>query len=516
MRRLRDVLRLKFEGGHSHRAIAQACSVGVGTVSEYVGRAMCAGLTWPLPEELDDAALEAKLFPPRSQSDSARPLPDVAEIHQELKRDGVTLQLLWIEYLEVHPNGYRYSQFCEHYRQFVKKLKPSMRQVHRAGEKAFVDFSGKRPSIADPKTGEVREVELFVGVLGASSYVYAEAVESQELPNWIAAHVRMFEAWDGSPAILVPDKLKSAVTDPCLYEPGVNRSYAELCSHYGAVSIPARTYHPKDKGSVENAIQHTQGTALKGKRFESIEAQNAWLAHWEERWAAPRIHGRKKRQVLEMFREEQPHLQQLPAERFRFFKQAKRTVDDSGLAQVDGSYYAALPAAPHSEVIVRIYEHEIEILDVAGQLLRRHEKSQRKGSFTLESGDRLFNPSRETARLLTKAEQIGPHTAAFAQQLFARLGRPGQRALYGLANLARTYPRCDIEAVCARLLQGHCVSYSAVKRALEHTGSTTSPEAAADLIQSGPDIRDIIAYQAFWDAHSRTHSQEDTHAHVDA
>jgi len=185
------------------------------------------------------------------------------------------------------------------------------------------------------------------------------------------------------------------------------------------------------------------------------------------------------------------------------------------LVQVDGSYYAALPAPPHSELIVRIYEREIEILDAAGQLVRRHEKSLRKGTFTLESGDRLFNPSRQTVRLLSKAQHIGPHTAAFAQELFARLGRPGQRALYGLTNLARTYPRAEIEAVCARLLEGQCFSYAAVKRALERSHVAPGSGATPAVTQSGPDIRDITEYQAFWETHSRTHSQEDTHAHVD-
>ena len=227
-------------------------------------------------------------------------------------------------------------------------------------------------------------------------------------------------------------------------------------------------------------------------------------------WAAPRIHGRKKRQVLEMFREEQPHLRPLPATRFRVFKQGKRTVDDGGLVQVDGSYYAALPAPPASEVTVRIYDREIEILDGAGQLVRRHEKSRRKGTFTLESGDRLFNPSRESARLLAKAERIGPHTAAFAQELFGRLGRPGQRALYGLTNLARTYARSDIEAVCARLHAGHCFSYAAVKRALERMKAAAGAAAAPDLTQSGPDIRPIAEYQDFWDSHASTHAQEPT------
>jgi hypothetical protein len=279
------------------------------------------------------------------------------------------------------------------------------------------------------------------------------------------------------------------------------------------VADPCRVGDPNRKGTVENAIQHTQGTALKGKRFESIEAQNAWLSHWEERWAAPRIHGRKKRQVLELFEEEKPHLQRLPAERFRYFKQGTRTVDDAGLVQVDGSYYAALPAPPHSEVLVRSYEREIEILDPAGHCIRRHPRSLRKGTFTLEAGDRLFNPSRETARLLSKAQQIGPQAAAFAWQLFTRLGRPGQRALYGLTQLPRTYPCAAINAACERLTAAEGLSYAALKRTLQRTQPKPGPAAGPALSQAGPVIRDITEYTTFWDTHSRT-QQEANHAHV--
>jgi len=313
---------------------------------------------------------------------------------------------------------------------------------------------------------------------------------------------------------VVLDNLKQGVARPDLYEPELNPVYAALLAHYGVVADPCRIRDPNRKGSVESAIQHTQTTALKGKRFEAIEAQNAWLEHWEERWAAPRIHGRKKRQVLEMFHEEKAHLRPLPATHFRFFRQGTRTVDDAGLVQVEGSYYAALPAPVHSQVTVRSYDRGIEILDAAGQLLRRHEKASRKGTFTLDTGDRLFNPSRETARLLAKAQRIGPHTAAFAQALFARLGRPGQRALYGLTSLARTHPREDIEAACGRLLAGHCFSYAALKRVLEraHLGGPDAEE-SAPLTQSGPTIRPVAEYHAFWQSHART--QELPHAHVD-
>jgi hypothetical protein len=238
-----------------------------------------------------------------------------------------------------------------------------------------------------------------------------------------------------------------------------------------------------------------------------------WLAHWEERWAAPRIHGRKKRQVLQMFLEEKPRLQPLPLEGFRFFQQETRTVDDAGLVQVDGSYYAALPAPLYSEVTVRIYEGEIEILDQRGQPLRRHERSTRKGEFVLAEEDRIFNPSRETARLIAKASKIGPHCMQLAREIFARLGRPGQKAIYGLANLARHHKRENIERACEKVLTLSQPSYQALKRILEHSAAAEKTSAAADkpqLQQQGDHIRGIQEYQAFWDEYCQ-HAALDSH-----
>src|SRR5437867_3240683 len=258
MRQLRTILRLKFEQKQANRAIARGCAVGVGTVSEYVRRALRAGLRWPLPEELDDRQLEERLFPRPDPAGLVRTPPDLAYVHQELRRSGVTLQLLWLEYLKDHPEGYRYSQFCDLYRRYARRLSPPMRQVHRAGEKAFIDFSGKQPSVVDRKTGEASEVELFVAVLGASSYTYAEATPSQDLAHWVGAHVRMLEFYGGCPRIFVPDNLKSGVTAPCRYEPVMNRTYEELATHYGAVVIPARPYKSRDKAKVEVGVQVAQ------------------------------------------------------------------------------------------------------------------------------------------------------------------------------------------------------------------------------------------------------------------
>ena len=233
LRKIPEVLRLKHEQGLSHRAIARACAVGVGTVTLYLQRTVQEGLGWPLPPALDDATLEARLFR-REAPVHDRVRPDCAYIHRELKRDGVTLQLLWEEYAQVHPNGYRRTQFCEIYRQWARRLGLSMRQVHPAGEKTFIDFSGKRPAPVDPRTGEFRRVELFVAVLGASSQTYAEATATQQLPDWVDAHTRMVEYFGGTTALWVPHQLKSAITRPCRYEPGVNPTNEDLAAHYGA------------------------------------------------------------------------------------------------------------------------------------------------------------------------------------------------------------------------------------------------------------------------------------------
>ena len=294
MRQLREILRLKFESRWSHRAIAEACSVSVGAVSLYVGRAVRAGLEWPLPAELNDAALEARLFDKVAVGAGPRPAPDCGYIHQELKRPGVTRHLLWLEYLEAHPDGYRYSQFCEAYRRYVKQLSPTMRQRHRPGEKVFTDFSGKRPHVADRHSGELVPVELFVAAMGASHFIYAEATARQDLRSWIGAHIRMVEYFGGSPAVWVPDQLKSAITVPCRYEPKINRSFRELARHYSAVVIPARPGKARDKAKVETAVQVAQRWILARLRHRvysrfrrSCAARSAESRRPRRRWSAP-------------------------------------------------------------------------------------------------------------------------------------------------------------------------------------------------------------------------------------
>jgi transposase len=462
----------------------------------------------PRPPAPEDATV---LAAGRVTSSECEPYRAWIEVQVGLGRNAVSI---YQDLVEAHGFTHAYNSV----KRFVSRLKaraPERFDVLEflPGEEAQVDYG--QGALTLYCAGKYRRPYLFVMTLKFSGKSFRKVVWKTSQEIWARLHEEAFRAFGGCPQYVVLDNLKEGVIRPDIYAPELNPVYAAMLSHYAVVADPCRVADPNRKGTVENAIQHTQSTALKGRKFDTIDAQNTWLAHWEERWAALRIHGRKKRQVLEMYREEQPHLRALPLQGFRYFKQAMRTVDDAGLVQVEGSYYAALPAAPHSEVTVRIFERDIEILESTGQVLRRHPKSERKGTFAIEHADRIFNPSRESARLLAKAERIGPHTAVLARELFARFGRPAQRAIYGLANLARHYPCADIEAVCARLIDAQCFSYAALKHALERKAAAALARAQAPtLTQSGPHIRALTEYQSFWETHSQTHPQEDSDGNV--
>ena len=384
---------------------------------------------------------------------------------------------------------------------WIRKREPERFDVLEflPGEEAQVDYG--QGALTRVSSGKYKRPYLFVMTLKYSGKSFRKTVWKTSQEAWSRLHEEAFRALGGCPAYVVLDNLKEGVIRPDLYAPELNPVYAAMLVHYGVVADPCRVRDPNRKGTVESAIQHTQATALKGRRFDSIEDQNAWLAQWEERWAAMRIHGRKKRQVLEMYREERPHLKPLPVEGFRYFREGVRTVDDAGMVQVEGRYYAALPARLYSEVKVRIFEHDLQILGADGAVLRRHEKSSRKGSFTLDPQDRIFNPSRETVRLLMRLVKIGPHTAQLGQTLFRTQGRLGQKGLYGLANLPRRFRREDIEAVVQTALAAHCHSYLSIKRVLERRAELAVPPPA--LTQAAPEIRDIREYQDFFDTHTQ-------------
>lgn len=490
---LRITIKTLLANGMSQHEIARRTGVDRKTIRRYQSNS---------PMATGSVGGDVQNPPPRPPA-SPKLASSACEVHRAWIEAQVQLgrnaQAIYQDLVERFGFEHRYNSV----KRFVRGLKarePERFDVLESlpGEEAQVDFG--QGALTLQSNGKYRRPYLFVMTLKYSGKSFRKVVWKADQESWARLHEEAFRTFGGSVAYVVLDNLKQGVIRPDLYEPELNAVYAALLAHYGAVADTCRVRDPNRKGTVESAIQHTQSTALKGRKFASIEAQNAWLAHWEERWAAPRIHGRKKRQVSAMFAEEQPHLKALPMQRFRYFKQETRTVDDAGLVQVHGAYYAALPAAPHTQVTVRIYAREIEILDELGQVLRRHAQVVR-GQMVLPEADRLFNPSRETARLLARIHKIGPHSSALARDIFARRGRPGQRAIYGLANLARHYARSDIEAACERVLTLSTPFYQAVRRLLEQRAGAAD-SAAAPLTQTGDDIRPIADYQAFFAQHA--------------
>ena len=458
MRHLREILRLKHEGRLSHRAIAGACSVGVGTVSEYARRVKEAGLSWPLPEDLDDTALEARLFKQPFDTGITRQDPDFGWVHREQRRPGVTLQLLWHEHIETHPGGYRYSQFCARYRRWARKLHPSMRQVHRAGEKTFIDYSGKRPSVINRATGESTPVELFVAVLGASSYVYAEASPSQELPSWIGSHIRMVEFFGGSTEIWVPDNLKSGITTPCPYEPAANRTYADLAEHYGAVVIPARPGHPKDKPKVEVSVLLVQRwilAALRNRIFFSLAEMNE--AIWEKldeiNQRLMKKLGVSRRELYE--RLDRPALRPLPSSRYetRQWKSCRVNIDYH--VEVDHNYYSVPHTLLHEQLEARFTQSTVEVF-FKGQRVASHVRLSGRGRYSTQSehmpAAHRAHAEWTPSRLISWGEKTGPATGRVVAEILRRFPHPeqGYRSCLGLLRLAKAYGPDRLEAACVR------------------------------------------------------------------
>jgi len=388
-------------------------------------------------------------------------------------------------------------------KRFVRGLKQNTsKQFDRLeflpGEESQVDYG--QGAMTLHQSGKYRRPRLFVMTLKYSRRSFRKVVWKSSQEIWARLHEEAFRYFGGTVQYVVLDNLKEGVIKPDIYEPELNPIYAAMLNHYGVMADPARVRDPNRKGSVENAIQHTQDTGLKGRRFESIEAQNEWLMHWEEVWASKRIHGRMKRQVELMFQEEKPYLNPLPLTGFRYFLQETRKVCDDGMIQVGQSYYSALPAPLHQEVIVRIYEHKIEIIDPAiMEKIRTHIKSLRPGAMKMSPEDRIFNPSRQTEYLLGKAERIGPFTRKLCELMFEQQGRPGQRRMQGVVNLARKYEAVCIESAAEKAVEMGLRSYKSFRRLVEARKSSSDTEAKNTISQEHKLIRPSSDYGEFFD-----------------
>jgi len=415
-------------------------------------------------------AVASQTAPPRPPALAAEPAAAAASLcepHREfiesqlrLKRNAMAI---YQDLVDSHGFVGQYNSV----KRFVVKLRhrePEQfdRLSFLPGEEMQVDYGEGAPTRV-PGSDRYRKPRLFVATLRYSRASFRCVVWKSSQQVWAELHERALRHFGGCPQYVVLDNLKEGVIKPDLYEPELNPVYDATLAHYGVVADPARVRDPNRKGTVEHAIGHTQATALKGRRFESIEEQNEFLAHWEKNWAAKRIHGTERRQVQAMFEQERVHLKDLPLLGMQYFSQAQRSVCDDGCVRVEHSSYAARPAAIGSKVLVRIYARRLEIRDIhTGALLRSHAKAERPGTVVLPQDERVFNPSRETRLILRQASEIGEHAARLCQLLFAIEGRVGQRKLWGIVGLVRRYPAHCVNAACAQALEQGIYSYKRV------------------------------------------------------
>jgi len=477
MRHVREILRLAWSCGQSRSAIATCCGVGKTTVTDTLTRAVAAKLSWPLPTPLSDDALEDLLYPSRhSPPIRHRPEPDWPALQRELVADkDLTIMLLWQEYKERERDGYQYSQFCELFRTWRNSRDLSMRQEHRPGEKLFVDYCGRTLPIIDAATGEVRDAQVFVAVMGASNYTFAEATFTQSLADWIGSHVRAFSYFGGIPRAVVPDNLRSAVSKSCRYEPLINPTYQEMAGHYGTAIIPARVRRPKDKAKAEVGVQIVQRfilASLRNRRFFSLAEANAAIRERLELLNERRfrkLSGSRKSRFLEL---DLPALLTLPESPYQYAQWRKVRLGIDYHFEVDGHFYSAPHKLRGAELHARYTETTVECFH-RGERIASHARSAVKGGHTTTS-DHMPAAHREYAdwtpeRLTSWARQIGDSCALAIATILARKAFPEHafRSCLGILSLAKRFGRDRLEAACTRALAIKGVSYRSIKSILE-------------------------------------------------
>ena len=457
MRKIREVLRLRLEAGLSIRQISASTKTSVGAIQKLLSRADALNLNWPLPEDLDDGRLAALFYPGADPTTSTRyQVPDWATVHQELKRKGMTKQLLWEEYTAQYPNRcYSYSQYCDRYRHWLKQQKRSMRQTHKAGEKCFVDYCGPTVPIINPQTGEVRTAQVFVAVLGASNYTYAEATWSQSLRDWLSSHVRTFEFFGGIPEMVVPDNLRSGVSKACRYDPELNPSYQQLAEHYQVAILPARPYKPKDKSKAEVGVQIVERWILARLRhhtfFTLAEANQCIRSLLEELNSRPfrRLPGNRLTAFETL---DQPALRPLPKQPYEYVEIRRCRVNIDYHIEFEQHHYSVPHQYVGEQVEVQVSDHLVQI-HFRQRQVASHPRRHRPGT-TTEAG---HMPTRHRkhqqwapGRLKNWARDIGPDTLIWVSDRLAEREQPEQayRVWLGLLNLTREYPSQRLNAGC--------------------------------------------------------------------
>ena len=481
MRKVKEVLRLRLGLGLGQRAIARSCGMGLSTVHDYLERAARAGIGWPIAEGLGEAELEAKLFGnqlPVAATVRGRPEPDWKAMHEQLQQHRhLTLQLLWQEYRHTHPEGYRYSWFCERYQQWRQHLDVVLRQEHKAGEKMFVDWAGATIPVYDATTGEPWSASLFVAVLGASSYTYAEATRDQQLEAWIQAHIHALEFFGGVPTLAVPDNTKTAVTRACRYDPDLNPTYQEFAVHYGMAVVPARPYKPRDKAKAESGVQVVQRwivAALRNHKFFNLpelnQAIGKLLVGLNERPFRKRDGSRAS-----LFHTlEKAALAPLPSERFELSQWSRATVNIDYHIAFEGNFYSVPYTLVQQEVEVRSTPTTVEIFR-QGQRIASHQRNRGRGQTVTQGQHRPKSHQAHLqwppSRMVNWARSIGPHTAQLFETILQEKPHPemGYRSCLGIIRLAEQYSPQRMEAAAERAIQAQACRYQSVKSILKNS-----------------------------------------------
>jgi transposase len=476
MKKVREVLRLHHEG-MSYRAISQSTHIGLGSVSHYIQRAKNAGLSWPLPKSLNDEGLRRLLFPKEIGSNELEGNESLnfKKIHEELKRKGVTLLLLWYEYKVVYPQGYSYSRYCHLYQQYANRLKPSMRITHYAGEKMFVDYSGLTMPWIDKETGIIYYSEIFVAVLGASNYTYVEACASQNIVEWIKAHCHALEFFKGVPRCIVPDNLKAGVSKAHRYDPDIHSTYQELANHYGCAITPARAYHPKDKPKVEVGVQGIQRWILAPLRdvtFFSIaeinQALEPLLKAYNER-PFQELEGSRRSQYETL---DKPALNPLPATRYSFaqWKTVRAGIDYH--VTFEKHHYSIPHQYLKRTIELRVTHRTIECF-YEGQRIAVHHRAYKPGHTTIYEHMPTAHQSYAEwtpERLKKWASHTGPYTQALIEELMGLHKIPEQsfRSCLGILRLGERYGASRLELAAQRGLRLGAIRYKNIESILRN------------------------------------------------
>jgi len=496
VRNIREILRLRFEHKLSHRDIGQSINKSPSTVGETLAKFAVSGLSWPLSGDLDDGSLEAKLYL-KAPDEMDPAIPDWVAVNKDLRRRDfhVTRLQLWKEYRETHPKGFEYSWFCQEFERWLDTIEPVMRQVHKFGQKCYVDYAGDTVPLINGVTGEVTEAQIFVAAMGASNYTFVKASLTQSLFDWISAHAEMFRYFGVCPHILVPDNLRCGVTKSEFYEPAINPTYNEMAKHYGVAVLPARVMKPTDKARVEGAVLIVEReilAPLRNRTFFDINSLNEAIDERQEllnNRPFQTLPG-SRREAFE--RDDRPAMLALPSRPYDFGLWRKARVHIDYHVQVEGHYYSVPHRLVREAVEVRLTAGVVEVFHLNVRVAGHKRSYVKGGCTTLDE----HMPSHHKAvkdwtpaKVLEWAAAVGASTAAAAKQLLGRRDHPeqGVRSCLGLLSLRKTYTNERLEEACKRALandSGGIYSYKTVKNILEKNLDVT-PLPRPDLRSAG-------------------------------